>query len=291
MIRTFSFLTCAFPHGAYQSPGFNRPELRAPSIKGQLRWWYDALFADEKEEQRLFGFVSTRQNSRLGLRGNEASRILLRLRPLTAQTSTAPTEFMPHKGREGGTKQAIPAGARYEIAIHPRRGPLTTEQHRRLERVLDAWLLLGAVGQRSNRGAGSVWPDDAPVEEAALMERAKGLLAGSKLRCALLDRVYTTESELRSEAGDFLHAPTTRVQRGSRDIEIAEPWWPFGAAADRKPSPLKLRAVQLGGQLRLVAIWDGRHHSGVHLRNGVEVLAVRKGIGGMLRARIEELVS
>ncbi|MCB1129270.1 MAG: hypothetical protein KDM81_22410, partial [Verrucomicrobiae bacterium] len=187
MIRTFSFLTCAFPHGAYQSPGFNRPELRAPSIKGQLRWWYDALFADEKEEQRLFGFVSTRQNSRLGLHGNEASRILVRLRPLTAQAPTAPTEFMPHKGREGGTKQAIPAGTRYELSIHPRRGPQSAEQNRRLERVLDAWLLLGAVGQRSNRGAGSVWPDDAPVEAAAFMERAMGLLAGSKLRCALLD--------------------------------------------------------------------------------------------------------
>lgn len=56
--RQFTLLTCGFPHGAYQSQHYNRPDLRSPSVKGQLRWWYDALFSDIIFEHRLFPATS-----------------------------------------------------------------------------------------------------------------------------------------------------------------------------------------------------------------------------------------
>jgi CRISPR type III-B/RAMP module RAMP protein Cmr1 len=287
--RRFTFLTSAFPHGAYQSQRFNVPELRGPSVKGQLRWWYDALFGDVKSEQRLFGYVSSKDNSRLGLEGNQSSRIMVRVNCPDAQPKTTETDFMPHKSRDGGKKNAIVAGTRYELTLLPRREGLKPQEQQRLERVLDAWLLLGAVGQRANRGAGSPCPENAPTTSEAYLSRANALVDGSKLRCAFLGNTYLTEHELRREAGDFIDGPTTRISRGAREVDVTQPWWPFGAAEDRKPSPLKLRAVRVDDHLRLLAIWDGRHHTPDNLRQGVEQLARQKEIGRFLLAVLPNL--
>ena len=116
------------------------------------------------------------------------------------------------------------------------------------------------------------------------------LLAGTKLRCTMLPGGFgSDERKLRCLAGDFIDGPTTLVQRGLRQVEMVEDWWPFGSAEPRKPSALKLRAALLGNELRLVAIWDGRHHSGASLCRGVEQLAKEKEIGRMLRQVVAEL--
>lgn len=289
--RTFRFLTAAFPHGAYQSQGFNRPELRGPSVKGELRWWFDALFADVRSECRLFGHVSSRQNSRLGLEGNLASRVAIRIRPLDGDVTPAKTEFMPHKGQDGGTKNAIPAGTRFELMLLPRREGVTPQECQRLERVLDAWLLMGAVGQRANRGAGSLWPDDAPEDIAEYEKRIRDLLQRTRLRAALLPPVFTDEHALRNLAGDFIHGPRVTVQRGGREDEVTDPAWPFGAARVRQPSALKLRAVELEGRLRLLAVCDGRHHGAEHLRRATQQLAESKEIGRLLQAILPQITA
>lgn len=286
LTRKFSFLTAAFPHGAYQSQGFNQPDLRPPSIKGQLRWWYDALFGRKADEDKLFGGL---KNHRPGEKpGPEASRIVVRVSSLD-DPSIEPTDFMPHKGQDGGKKYAVWPGTRYELTLQSRREGVTDQERQRLERVVDAWLLLGAIGQRANRGAGSVWPEGAPATADAYMVRARGLLQGSRLRCALLGNGYPGEHDLRQEAGDFINGPTIRVMRGPYPDEITVPWWPFGAAEDRKPSPLKLRAAMLDGQLRLVALWDGRHHTTDDLRKGVDQLEKEKEMGRLLKAVLAQL--
>jgi hypothetical protein len=45
----------------------------------------------------------------------------------------------------------------------------------------------------------------------------------------------------------------------------------------------------LDGQLRLLATWDGRHHTADHLRKGVEQLAQEKEIGRLLLAALPQL--
>jgi hypothetical protein len=155
--------------------------------------------------------------------------------------------------------------------------------------VVHAWLLLGAVGQRANRGAGSLWPEAPPKTTAEFIAEANDLLQGSMLRCALLSDQYASEENLRHAAGNFIDAPTIKVRRGSRECTIAEPWWPFGAAEDRKPSPLRLRAATFDGMFRLVAVWDGRHHTADNLRKGVAVLEKTKEIGRQLREALPEL--
>lgn len=288
LTRNFSFLTAAFPHGAYQSQGFNQPDLRGPSIKGQLRWWYDALFGQKADEDKLFGGLKNHMPG--GKSGPEASRIVVRIRSL-ADPLIKPTDFMPHKGQDGGKKHAICPGTRYELALQPRREGITNQEKQRLERIVDAWLLLGAIGQRANRGAGSVWPEKAPEISNEYLARAKALLIGSKLRCAVLAKSYRDELDLRYDAGDFIDGPVKSERRGFHDVQVTEPWWPFGAAEDRKPSPLKLRAAHVDSGLRLVAIWDGRHQTADNLRDGVERLAKQKEIGRLLLAALPELCS
>ena len=90
--REFSFITPAFVHGAYQSQNHGRPELRGPSIRGQLRWWFSALYDGNKkiqssdEENQLFG----------GVRGGTRSSLFV-ARVTEVDTSIQKIAFMPHK--------------------------------------------------------------------------------------------------------------------------------------------------------------------------------------------------
>lgn len=278
--RKFSFLTAAFPHGAYQSQNINQPDLRAPSVKGQLRWWYDALFGDIRLEHGLFGHVSCRENTQLGILGNKAARVVVRVASLNRSIRPG-VQFMPHKGSKGGTKNSIAAGASFEVHLIPRREGVNDGEITRLTRVLDAWLLLGAVGQRANRGAGSLWPEGAPQSVAEYIERTRLLLQGSKLQVAVLNGDFgDNETEVRNIAGNFL-----------ADAAFANCQTPFGSARPRKPSPLKLRAARLDGKLRLVALWDGRGQPPDTLKRGVERMSQEqdKRIGSLLLAALPEL--
>lgn len=293
--RTFSFLTAGFPHGAYQSQGFNQPDLRGPSVKGQLRWWFDALHGTGEarcngSEDKIFGGLKIPHPG--SKPGPEASRIAIRIIPLSGEITPLETHILPHKPdpADRGPKKAIPPGTRFIVSLLPRREALSDREQQQLERVLDAWLLLGAVGQRANRAAGSLWPEGAPASAEEYIERAAELLKGSKLRCAVLPGAFgTDEQKVRQAAGDILDGPVVSVQRGSWSAKVVEPWWPFGAANDRKPSPLKLRAALLGQELRLVAIWDARYQPDKDLRRGVERLAQHKELGRMLSQVLGQL--
>ncbi len=289
--RTFSFVTPAFAHGAYQSQHANYPELRAPSVKGQLHWWYSALFGQgksdpTKDELEIFGRVANREAKSVGLRGNQASLVVVRIIEDDVVQMTA--AMLPHKRREGrhGPKQAIAPGSRFSLQILPRREGPDEQQWQKLERATDSWLLLGGIGQRANRAAGSLWPEGAPETQRDYELRAAELLEGSAIRFAVLAGSWEDEDRLRSDVSDILS-----------DQAMAHCGRPFGTAGDRrervdrKPSPLKLRAVQLDGNLRLVATWDTRDRR-ADLREGVRILAeVPKPLAGLLEPALDRLLA
>ena len=272
IIREFSFLTAAFPHGAYQSLGANRPDLRAPSVKGELRWWYDAIFNNKAKEDLLFGGLKNPMQG--GNLGPESSRVIVRVEELN-EVRVSKTQFMPHKGGGGGEKNAISPEAQFRVSILPRREGISTTQYAELERILDAWLLLGAIGQRANRGAGSIACLGAPMTVIDYEVRFGQLLKDTKLRAAVLSKTFNDEKSLRSIAGDFLAS------------EAFGQFSPFGEVNSRerirKPSLLKLRAAHLDGWLRLVALWDGRHQDDATLLQGIQTLRNHpKEIGQLL---------
>ena len=271
--REFTFLTAAFPHGAYQSPGANQPDLRAPSVKGQLRWWYDALFNNKAAEDLLFGGLANTIQG--GKPGPESSRVIVRVQEMNG-VHVAKTQFMPHKGLGGGEKNSINPGTRYRVSLVPRRVGVSPEEYPRIERIFDAWLLIGAIGQRANRGAGSMVGSDAPKTAADYEVQTRQLLKDTKLRAAVLGKTYESEKSLRCDAGDFLAA------------EAFGNLTPFGSAFPRKPSQLKLRAAYLDGGLRLVALWDGRHQADSTLRQSIQTLSNHPKVIGQLLEEVAD---
>src|ERR1035441_3740752 len=98
--RSIELLTPTFCRGAYQ----DTPEIRAPSIRGVVRWWFRALYgpADAgsnqrqgwqnvwNEEKDLFGGVAD---------GATASRLVFRVLQVTGPSGEHAT--LPHKPSPG----------------------------------------------------------------------------------------------------------------------------------------------------------------------------------------------
>lgn len=236
--RSFRFLTPAFAHGAYQAQTANIPELRAPSVRGQLRGWWRTLGYGLGDE--LFGAASGDHGS--------ASKFQVRLiGPLAIHLCTS--QILPHKENSGhrGSKQAIQENKDlFTVELRPVRGRLEKKQIEQLENTLDAWLLMGAVGQRANRAAGSVWPDVAPPDSPSeYLNRCRSLLTEAKARIALLDIGLENPGEVRDLSGRFLGG-----------FNITVPGNVFGSATPRKSSSLRLRAVHLEGAYRIAALWS-----------------------------------
>ncbi len=155
-------------------PDQTRAELRAPALKGLLRFWYRAADPDfMTREAALFGAAGDRY-------GQSAVLLHVEGKPPTARPVFAdfqPRRFTQRGGRQplngliylgypfqmGGNKerQAIPTGHEFALrCLLPRAGDGTSEQARNTRRALVAalWLLghFGAAGSRARRGFGGL---------------------------------------------------------------------------------------------------------------------------------------
>jgi len=300
--RTFSLVTYGFPHGAYQSQTHNKPELRVPSIRGHLRWWYDALFPSNmggprsRPSDAIFGNIGRKAQS---------GKIIVRIEILNEEIHKQ-IHFIPHKGNDGGEKNALAPGSRYKITITARKGGLSANEEAKLTRALDAWILLGSIGQRANRAAGSLMPENPPTSVVDFYSQADELLKGTKLKIAILDKVFENERDLRNVAGDFLDAEAylsdseweqysnLRKQRRFKEAEqLLAPVALLGAASPRKPSLLKLKGIEMEDSLQILALWDNRFNSfhKLTLHTVIDILAEHKSIGELLKPALPQLTS
>ena len=125
------------------------PELRAPSIKGAMRFWWRACNGHlgvedlREKEEGIFG----------GVNSGVKSRILIRVIKPPIQTSVI--EMLPHKEnqRHRSPQQCFPEDEEFEIKIS-----LLSNQSIRLTQVkclFELCAFLGGLGKRSRRGLGS----------------------------------------------------------------------------------------------------------------------------------------
>jgi CRISPR-associated protein Cmr1 len=151
--------------GAEQLPisqeGFEDLELRPPSIKGVLRWWYRAGKAEiSPQENRIFG--STDQSSRCRLR-IRPSAIPDQYKCRYLKSNFGDREGIQYLGfsldtpvREGTRQRAfVTPGYCFNVDIGLLGGANEDDQNALLASL---WLMtwLGAVGTRSRRGFGSL---------------------------------------------------------------------------------------------------------------------------------------
>lgn len=192
--RIFKITTATrmFMHGADNR---RRAELRPPTIRGVMRYWFRALAgglmdlrALRKAESQVFGSTEVGQ------------RLLVRVSPQIARWDNAP--LLPHKsGRDASESPAIQTGQELTVTL----SAVGIEQSPSAEQRLDLtswafWLAvrLGGFGQRARRGAGSlrlleVQPALAEVAPPAStsLQRMKDLLeAGLKEAAGCVRRSF-----------------------------------------------------------------------------------------------------
>lgn len=268
--RSFRLLTPAFVHGAYQSQKENIPELRAPSVRGQLRWWWRTLGYGTGD--KIFGSAS-------GDTGT-ASKVQIRLESPFPNTLAERVQLLPHKNQ--GPKSALAAETDlFTARLLPVRTGITPDELEKLTNALDAWLLMGGIGQRANRSAGSLWPEgNAPTSCEDYLARCRKLLADSSAKIALLDFQSGNFHEIRVISGNFPQQSPGKV---------------FGSAQPRKSSSLKLRAVHLDGAYRIAALWcpKDRDDTPANLRSAISQMKnfpQKAGLGSLLEKALPELV-
>jgi len=223
----FVFLSACFS-GTWKGKEADQSELRVPAIRGHLRLWHRALFNND-DANRVWG-------STAGNDGSGSHVGIMLKNPPPASTETAYT--LPHKenDRLRGPRAALPAGTKATLVLQRLPG-CTKDDWEHAQKAACLWLLLGSLGYRSNRAAGSVWRDDvsAPATPAALRQELTTL--GCRWAINLAPASIGTNWELlRRAASD---TPNNRDN--------------YGAANNpRTPSPTKLKIVRFGTELRLI---------------------------------------
>lgn len=233
--REIVVLTPLFNRGAYQ----DTPELRAPSIRGMVRWWFRVLGGSADEEKEAFGGMSKFGNRLSGL--VHASRLVFRVRDPRAQVASPNPPTLPHKqGGQASPQAAFAPGATFQLEVGHRFGDLPAALGKRVENALDVWLLLGAIGLRSNRCGGSVWPngEQAPRTPAELRQRLQELECRWPVMVAGLE-VGSTVAQLHAASTDTVNEPA-RI-------------FGYARGRDRQASALKFKIARFGQQLRLLA--------------------------------------
>jgi len=262
MIRLrLTFITPLFSKGSYE----DRPEIRPSSIRGQLHWWFRALGGNYDDEKSVFGGIH---------RGTRASKVVVRVSQVAGRAREIPT--LPHKrGGQASPKLAYDPGTNCELNISFRLGGLDKRLGQTFQDALEAWLLLGTLGLRGTRAAGSFeWAPlegsvlQAPANLSKYRERCGSLLQAGKLKFELIDKVFSSAEEARCVVSDTLGGDDK--PNHWQPLHLAR--WPFGnvrtnrqkqrvpSAPHRKTSPLRFRVIKLGSSYHIAAIWDNRSH-------------------------------
>ncbi len=142
--------------------GAERPELRAPSVRGVLRYWARAIIGASTNDTRA---VWDRESEIFGSTGM-GSKVTIRVIPLRRETDTV--SLLPHRDSRRGRASAIAEEQKFTIACSTPPGvPFPSL----FKQTLAVWLLLGGLGKRSRRMFGGVYLRNVQGDGDANLER------------------------------------------------------------------------------------------------------------------------
>ncbi len=236
---TLEFLMPCFCAGANQAVA----EVRAPAIRGQLRWWFRAFGGSATDERTVFGGVAGDASaSTLTVRVDTVKRGSVWNPP--AQLDIASNAYVYYfasvsgttgKGAKGPRWTAngvVPPKSTFRLTILQRR-TLAHPLQQQFDRALRCFLQLGAIGLRATRGLGSFVCHDAPFDPAILDEIRQLGFHTEHRQTAL-----TSEDQIAREIGSLLKG--TRKATGYK-YDTASP---FGASSPRQTSAVYFRPVR-----------------------------------------------
>ena len=159
-VHTIELITPCFCAGADQA----KAEIRVPSIRGQLRWWFRALGGSPEEEKIVFGGVHKFHKKDQAI----ASPVVLRIprAPSSSISASMRDLRLNNDGeyliwplrKEDDARGILDAGTGFDLQVAWRRNIDTSA----FDNALRAWSLLGSLGTRSRRGWGSIWLANGP---------------------------------------------------------------------------------------------------------------------------------
>src|SRR5438105_3981718 len=110
-----TLLTPLFSRGVYE----DLAEIRPPSIRGQLHWWFRALGGTIGDERAIFGGISSKAKGW----NDSASKVVVRVNEIQGKVGQLPT--LPHKsGGMAAPKTAYFSGTTFKLHIATRLGGL-----------------------------------------------------------------------------------------------------------------------------------------------------------------------
>jgi hypothetical protein len=223
----FEFLTPCFS-GTAEGKNAESSVLRVPPIRGHIRMWHACLFSTADANAVWGSTAGDGCGSKVG--------VALKASP---PASVSKAEILPHKDNPNhrGPRVALPAGSRATLVLTRLPGCSST-QWEHAEKATKLWLLLGTLGLRANRAAGSVWPSGSWVpQDAATLKTTLNTL-GYKQPVQQVDAAILNVKSLAYEKNDALklrHAASDTVGGSPRLFGDIKP--------TRQPSPLKMKVA------------------------------------------------
>lgn len=178
---TMEIITPCFCAGANQA----KAEIRAPSIRGELRWWFRALGGTReqearKQEARVFGSIKSEKAHT----ENQASSLVVRVSQqkegapirLPSMKMGAPLTYLLYFANASGKARGVQYGPRFqqEGILPPEstfqmqiilRKPLAGDDEALLVRAIELLEKLGTIGYRGRRACGAWCANVESVEE------------------------------------------------------------------------------------------------------------------------------
>lgn len=258
-------VTPCFCAGADQT----RAEIRAPSIRGQLRWWFRALGGTPEQEADIFG--SAAGNSK-----GQSSRIVVRVRNLERAGEWQPWRMTQNdpggyiwyfatvsgdkkrwyeKGdprRKFNTDGCIPPGSTFDLEILYRR-PVESALWRS---SLQCFLSLGSVGMRATRAMGAIRPLDPPQPETWINE-ALADMTQNAFSVQVSEQRFRSLREVVVEAENWLrHMRKTFVGAIRRNPKPS----PLGSAQPRQMSAIYFRPFRYSDDTYGLCLFEAPHN-------------------------------
>lgn len=246
-----TFITPCFSHGATDTA-----EIRPASIRGMLHQWFRLLGGTFQQEREVFGGVKAGAGT-----VDQASKVVVRVRDIQGSQISACT--LPHKsGDEASPRNAYSEATYFTLSISDRLGGLSKEDEKLFKKTVYAWLLMGTLGYRATRAAGSfIWESttDFPYPNPKTLEEYANkchTLTNSNFKVALLkDTEFDSAEVARRVVSDTLGG--RQDPTGMNDLKQLHD--PLGKiSGGRKTSPLKFRIIKMNENYYILAIWDNR---------------------------------
>lgn len=253
----FEILTPCFCAGSDQA----QAELRAPAVRGQLRWWFRVLGGTPEQEKRVFGGVHgnfAEDTERQSKNVPQASAVVVRITDYKAASTQNVKLPLPNqslyylfhfaKASAGGLRYT-PAGwlapqSTFTLFIGQRRR-LPPGDQKLLESAIQAFAWLGSLGLRQTRGLGSLGITNPMPTHAEFAAFAKSLAPSVRVGWIMDlkgNPCFTSNStDWRSPLG-LLESAMRQLRRQYPEKKGMSP---LGSSAPRQSSAVHLRVVSL----------------------------------------------